>query len=744
MDTRVVFRWRVISFLLVFALKVGVAGAEINLVELTISVHDQTGTPLSYLPLQITKQDRHPDWSVAVEAETDAEGVAEVDVLPGKWRVQPDRNALASRGFLVGNGLTVVAGVEDVKGELVVYFPDRELTVHVEDPHGQPAPFLDVNAYGRKGQMAYAVQARTDREGTARLAVVDSTWQIWVTGFGLESRGLLGPGEEETLVAGMDQEITMRLMEADKQLTIRVQDSSGNPVPYLRVFAFGTGPENDFSVEGQTNSEGIAALSVVAGEWLLGLDTDELGLRGLLLAPESRSVLVESDAEVSLEAIVPNRELAVRVVDNSGDPVRHLRVVAYGTGLENDFSVDGQTNSDGIATLALVAGEWRVGPYWWDLESRGVFFGEDEMVTIAGSDVEVILEAVVPGRLLRVRVEDPSGNPIPFLHVSAAGTGEENPFATEGETNLDGLATLSVVEGEWRIGMDLWDLESRGLLFRDNAPVLVGEAGGEVTLMAIIPERRLTVRVEDPKGNPVPFVGLSGSGTSGESRYSLAGKETDVEGRAVLEVPDGEWMVSVDDHTLSERLLVPVENPQTVSVEGEDGQITFPTLALDRRLEVRVEDDSGQRIPFLRLSAVSRLDSGNTWHQVDGVTGKDGIAYLPVRHGSWNIYADEGFLRLRGLYVPETTIMIEDLDGMVLLQSLPLGSLTITPPSLPLTTEVRLNISGKPGRRYTLSYSRDLTEWSVLNDGRFGDTSETLIDPAPDPERRFYRLMVLE
>jgi RNA polymerase sigma-70 factor (ECF subfamily) len=379
----------------------------------------------------------------------------------------------APSGPAAGGGPMAVAGARPARGPspaevaaapapLAAEPEAARIAGRVVSDGGKPLPGARVTALPLGILAVATITAPGDRKGRGRTVVVDADGRFWIPlptrdfvllaaeaeGWASEVRETATPGEEAVLV-----------LRAAKRLLIRVRDGEGRPVAGARV--------RMMEMLGLLRSEKVS-LTDAAGEvrtWMAGPPArTTVSATGLDVPSWETSLAYEPlTAEVRAPGLAPFLDRLFPRVDGDG----FLAVVTLATGVRLAGRVlDGKT--DRPVPGALVVLWWRSGEGPQDVVINGA----------AAPDPGALQE------LLRTR------------------TAEDGTFALDGcpapppahaYPNVRRWTGL-LQAGAWKKG--------RAAAVQDVRPEADGSTG-EI-LLRLVPDARISGRVVDPAGRPVP------------------------------------------------------------------------------------------------------------------------------------------------------------------------------------------------------------------------------------------------
>ncbi len=433
-------------------------------------------------------------------AELGRDGEAVVQLAPGEWQV-----TLEAEGY----GTQTRTMVLDEDRFLP---PTIEAVLHQEEGEAS----LDLVLEDAESQGVN--EARVD---------VDGSWYGNTSTEGTLIIGGLSDGEHEVAVQAEDFEqaealtlstggpSTIVLERPPGSVKVIVRSSEGAVVPALVRFV---GPEQLDPEDIGPTGEKIFVLD--DGDWTVVVSSEEFGLQQREVQVDSLSKVLRV-VDIVLTPDLGNAELHLTVIDPDGEPVQGARVMV-------DGQHRGSTSNGGSLVLAgLEAGELKV-----SLQGERML-DEPEFTIELGEGVREVLVTMdwKPGTLqviTRGRGEIPVDALVRF----------EGPESLPAQpVGADGEAWFELVPGAWTIAVSA---EALGLQEREVS--IEADETSLVVISAVLREDRgdavLSIRVTDPKGNPIDGARVALDGepvgtTSTGGTLTLAGLAP---GDSVLEV----------------------------------------------------------------------------------------------------------------------------------------------------------------------------------------------------------------
>jgi len=430
-----------------------------------------------------------------------------------------------------------------------------------------------------------------------------------------------------------------------------VRDADGDPAPWIAVTLLGANADRD------------RLRNLPSPEFSLGKTerrrTDDLGrFRFPDLAPGTYTITAEPpraphcstivrilssnvlDAEIRLSR---GRRVTVTVLGPDGEPLPGVMVVA---GISGSRPVNGRT--DGRGTCVLTFGS--VGRVHLAAWGRGAPSTADLVpppARILAPDETRAVFRFGRGRLVRARVLDVAGDPVPGILVEIH-TGEALPTlaATDGDGRIAWKSPAAdpvdlIVTGHVQSGRHPGRLPLRGEARR----VVPGEPELTIRCREVARDRTLTVRVTDPAGRPFEGVSVSVWGSSRRDPRHVSGAAGTVrltglpaeETRIVVYPASGrlrrDWFPPVPvrivpaGQTVEMRFRAGVEVTGTLTDRDGAGIVGARVSALlGERALSRGETEAGGRFTLFVPEGTSRFDIKADWDSDDAGVGRTSVS----------------------------------------------------------------------------------------------------------------------
>lgn len=479
----------------------------------------------------------------------------------------------------------------------------HELTVAVETPDGEPATGLPVEVVTHDEGEPVA-SATTDENGNAVFNLENGGYEILVD---VSDSEYTHYGTFLVEIDGEDEEYLIPLSETPGEgeetssLKVTVDNHNGEPVEGASVTVI-TADGGDEVASGTTDSNGVITFDVENGEYDVIVEHEDI--------TAASRVTVDGDTEDSLTLDTSDQKATgiVKVVDQNGDPVEGEPVTLWPPGaVEEEATETRETDENGEVRIELVAGEPE------DVVMFDVVVRDQKKYLGIMADAyvgvqEVVFEVDTTGvdgteRALKVTVVDQNGDPLEGASIHATGPVLSNGAAHEpsGETNADGIATLTAYDGEYDL-----EVQYDGEITEDHVTVDgdtkttvevdTSETGEETNTLTVHAESAVTVESTDEDG--------------------MSETQEPTDGVATFEVPDGGYVITADGYHSADLPFV-----------EEDAEITLQDTG-GATMDITVTDaESGDPVAGAEISGVCDLhySGGDSYIETESPSGADGV-----------------------------------------------------------------------------------------------------------------------
>lgn len=481
---------------------------------------------------------------------TDATGKYSIRVSPGNYRLNIEGgNTDASLNIAISSSIYSNSALPLTESILLdIILPFKRISVRIQDPTGTPVPNMSLSTpeYSSSSLTIGAVTAtghsyypsgsslKTNASGEATLWLLPATYAIRATpptGSSLIATNLTGV----SITSNTTIPITLS---APITLSGRLLDGLGNGIPNQVVYIAPAGV-SIFSFRNTfTSAAGSYSFELPPGTYNLRVRSSS----NVANAPrdyslESRSPLTLTQSTVR-DIVLPAKQVKVHVQDPSGNPVRDVTLTtsdvfnssltlgnlpAQGDSGYPTYAQPPKTDINGDAIL------------WLYPTPTGRFYnitasppsGNSLAITTLSniaitSDANLTLN-LTPPSILSGQVLDALGTGLPSQTIEIAPAGWLSYNYSRLTTDATGRYSFNLSPGDY----DLRVSGSTDSIFAIRAPGYYTFQNNSLslsltqsTLMNItLPVKRVTVRVQDPGGFPVPNVTIS---TTDPYNYNLS------------------------------------------------------------------------------------------------------------------------------------------------------------------------------------------------------------------------------
>ncbi|GAB4401231.1 MAG: hypothetical protein OHK0052_24760 [Anaerolineales bacterium] len=430
-----------------------------------------------------------------------------------------------------------------------------------------------------------------------------------------------------------EKTINFTVLLADSGATGNIQLPDASAPPFTVTVALYNN-EGQGRVTQTLPNDGTFALNLPSGGYKIAIHPAS----DAYLAPALAPVQLPPNAPLDLGTITlqPRDALITGTITVSGTQmgIEGIPVVAMrpdAPGVVQTVSAPG-----GTYALAVSAGNWEIHPALLPT-SPYLFTGEPAQITLAAGetvpDVNFTLsgtDAVLQGTLV-----DETGQPITPLEGWAAAAQIENPQIHNGAPIRDGIFTIYLPAGEYRLAAHL-PAGSGYLSGADRSVQLLSGQTTAITLTVRTVDAHINGALTDPRANDQTVTGISGLVTAWSGYNWTAAPIQTGNGSFMLNVAAGLWRVN---YAIQPGEYARVGTAQNVPVEtGQTALIRLPVTRKDAQIQGIVLAPNGS--PLAGALVLARGQSG----LVEGLTlqtlsAADGTFSLPVPYGSYRLGA---------------------------------------------------------------------------------------------------------
>jgi len=386
---------------------------------------------------------------------TDSLGQYTLSVPPGTYQLVAVREGyvcnfdqmpildLAS-GQTVSTNLPMVAATHSISGQLRVAGATNVLA-------GFQA-FCDSDS----GDFAMAY---TDANGNFSLGITPGLWRMDLAETVVSAHGLLQPQDRVQVDAstGSVSGLLFQLPRATALVYGSVKDGQNMPITGFSIYS-GSGTQ-PFEGSGVTDTNGEFSVGVMAGDWWVGFDDEELAAAGLVL--QGTNVALSDGQALRLDFVARQATARLRgfVQRPDGSPLSDQSIMAW----SNDGFSSNRTGEDGSFDLPVFAGDWTVQLEDYEARAAGVISPRLAVTVTDGVDINGIVVIARPiTAQITGRVATTVGMPLDSLWISAQADFGTNRFDFGTDTDGNGNYALDVADGTWTVNVDCNDLQNRG------------------------------------------------------------------------------------------------------------------------------------------------------------------------------------------------------------------------------------------------------------------------------------------
>ncbi len=234
---------------------------------------------------------------------TDTNGNYSAAVTPSMWKVQPTKERLARRAYVLPKINTQWDTTTNTVTNANIALPHGTALFYGNIQNNSNAPLANVEM-DASADNDYSAKGYSDANGNYAVAILGGlTNEVWNCnvndGVGTPVGGyVLNQFDSLTVSSNQTVQQNFVALPATAQISGRVVDNSGNPIIGVQLFAMANiGGNNYQSLDGTTDSSGNYSLAVATGNWgvnflMGGSDSGNLDVQGYadILAPHNVTI----------------------------------------------------------------------------------------------------------------------------------------------------------------------------------------------------------------------------------------------------------------------------------------------------------------------------------------------------------------------------------------------------------------------------------------------------------------------
>ncbi len=464
-----------------------------------------TGAPVGGALVVLSRADGGP---IAV-MRADANGNFSLSALPGAYAVFAIRNGFVSDES--AGAVTVAAG-QFATRNITLTSAGFVISGKVSDSgNGAGLAGIFVTAESQHHMFAGGF---TDAAGNYSFSVTADQWKFVPASDQLPQIGYLRGQKIETTTSASGALTLNFPMPRGNALIYGNARTSGNPVLSLEIEAFDQG--GLFSAQGFSFSpNGNYALAVLAGDWSVSPESDAL-LAGGFTGSYGQQVTLNAGQAVRLDFDLQaaTAHLRGQVKDDAGVPIPQIEIVVSPlpmdpTGADSFYP---ETDANGNFDVGVRGGSWNIALECNQAQQRGYVdvSGYDFQVTDGVDQNNIALTFPVSTATITgfVRTADPSHRPVAGVELDANQQINQSSSYFPGcvPTDANGMYTIKVLGGTWRVAVRDDDLNSRGFqaVAEQNVNISGGSGSADFLVSELPPEITSPTTASGTVG--VPFV----------------------------------------------------------------------------------------------------------------------------------------------------------------------------------------------------------------------------------------------
>jgi hypothetical protein len=454
-----------------------------------------------------------------------------------------------------------------------------------------------------------------------------------------------------TVGSGVKVSTNITLLPTTRSISGKVADAANSSLGLAGIWVFPMSA-NGLMAVGMTDTNGSFTARATASGWGINYDSMQIPALGYARFQDKPQVDTTAGNVANVMVAMPKGTALFygTVKDAQNHPLAGVTV--YAEDDSGQYETDGVTDQNGSYAVAVVAGNWQIGPE--SGSSPGYYnyvFPRVSGTSIStGQAVQEDFVGVAAANWISGYLKDGSNQPIGGVWVWAEATINGAVFHNGGDTDADGHYALNVCNGPWQIGLSCGgggDNLGDQYLCPDSQTVNIANNNGTANFTALLAPSQISGYVKDTSNHPIANVGVYAYMPSGGGNGT--GATTDSNGYYSFSVANGNWNVGLS--CCGSQSLSPLGyrciGEQSTSVYNSSGVVNFSVPHAPYQITGHLRDTSNNPIANVSVNA-----NGNSYSAC-ATTASDGSYTLYVNNGDWYINLDCGALGSLGYLCPD-------------------------------------------------------------------------------------------
>ncbi|MGO8929577.1 MAG: hypothetical protein ACLQU3_22145 [Limisphaerales bacterium] len=445
------------------------------------------------------------------------------------------------------------------------------------------------------------------------------------------------------------------LIPATNSVSGHLVDAANTNTGLPDVFMICETPDRQFMAGAcYTGTNGAFTVPVIAGQWQVSMDSDELGTYGYLGLNNNPQVDTTAGSVSGVTMALPKGTALFygSVLDNQGHPLAGIDISCSDN--NGQYYQDYYTDANGYFVAPVVGGLnndlWQVEVSSDNAPTNYLFaqpaFNQDGGTNLnTGQALLVNFTAVLATNNISGSLKDNSGNPIVGVGVWADAT-INGVYYNQGsvDTGANGNYSLNVADGTWTVGVNSGgggDSLPGNYLAPANQTVVISNNNATVNFTALLPTNNISGSLTDNYGNPIAGVGVWANATINSVNY-FQYVDTAANGNYSLGVINGTWNVGVETGGGGDSLPGNYLSPpsQSVVISNNNGTANFTAPLANNYISGYVQQSNGNPIGGVGVWASATINSVGYFQYVDA--DGNGNYSLGVINGNWTVGLEQG------------------------------------------------------------------------------------------------------